>query len=54
MPPTLGVVSFRNEEAGSDYGPLMAGATLVVAPLLFAFLLAQRWFIDGLSQGAVK
>jgi multiple sugar transport system permease protein len=54
MPPPLGVVSFRNEEAGSDYGPLMAGAVIVVAPLVLAFLLAQRWFIDGLTQGAVK
>lgn len=54
MPPTLGVMSFRNEEAGSDYGPLMAGATIVAAPLVLAFLFAQRWFIDGLSTGAVK
>lgn len=54
MPPPLGVVAFRNEEAGSDFGPLMAGATLVVAPLVVAFLAAQRWFIEGLSQGGVK
>jgi multiple sugar transport system permease protein len=54
MPPPLGVVAFRNEEAGSDYGPLMAGATLVVAPLVVAFLAAQRWFIDGLTMGSMK
>ncbi len=54
MPPSLGVVAFRNEEAGSDYGALMAAATIVVAPLLAAFLLAQRWFIEGLTAGAVK
>lgn len=54
MPPPLGVVAFRNEESGSDYGPLMAGATLVVAPLVVAFVAAQRWFIEGLSSGAVK
>ncbi len=54
MPPPLGVVAFRNEEAGSDYGPLMAGATLVVAPLVIAFLAAQRWFVEGLTTGAVK
>lgn len=54
MPPTLGVVSFRNEEAGSDFGPLMAGATLVVAPLVAAFLVAQRWFVEGLTLGSVK
>lgn len=54
MPPTLGVVAFRNDEAGSDFGPLMAGATLVVAPLIIAFLTAQRWFVEGLTIGAIK
>jgi multiple sugar transport system permease protein len=54
MPPALGIVSFRNEEAGTEYGPLMAGAVLVVAPLVLAFLLAQRRFIEGLTMGAIK
>ncbi|MCG8592953.1 MAG: carbohydrate ABC transporter permease, partial [Kiloniellales bacterium] len=54
MPPPLGIMAFKNEEAGSDYGPLMAGATLIVAPLVVAFLFAQRWFVDGLNLGAVK
>ena len=54
MPPPLGVLAFKDEEAGSDFGPLMAGSTLIVAPLVVAFLFAQRWFVDGLSLGAVK
>jgi multiple sugar transport system permease protein len=54
MPPALGIVSFRNEEAGTEYGPLMAGAVLVVAPLVLAFLFAQRRFIEGLTMGAIK
>jgi multiple sugar transport system permease protein len=54
MPPALGIVSFRNEEAGTDYGPLMAGAVLVVAPLVLAFLFAQRRFIEGLTMGGIK
>lgn len=54
MPPPLGVVAFRNEEAGSDYGPLMAGATIIVAPLVAAFLVAQRWFIEGTTAGSTK
>lgn len=54
MPPPLGIVAFRNEEIGTDFGPLMATATLVVAPLVIAFLAAQRWFIEGLTHGAVK
>lgn len=54
MPPPLGIMVFRNEEAGSDYGPLMAASTLIVLPLVVAFLSAQRWFVDGLTKGAIK
>ncbi|XSC42523.1 carbohydrate ABC transporter permease [Bradyrhizobium sp. RDT10] len=54
MPPPLGIMGFKNEEAGNDYGPLMAASTLVVVPLVLAFLSAQRWFVQGLTSGAVK
>lgn len=54
MPPSLGVLHFRSEEAGNEYGPLMAASTLVVAPLVVIFVVAQRWFIDGLTSGATK
>lgn len=54
LPPPVGIMAFRNEEAGSDYGPLMAASTLVVAPLIIAFVSAQRWFVEGLTGGAVK
>jgi multiple sugar transport system permease protein len=51
MPPAQGIVSFHNDEAGIEYGPLMAGAVIVVAPLIIAFVLAHRRFIDGLGMG---
>ena len=54
MPPSLGILAFKNEEAGNDYGPLMAASTIVIAPLIIAFLSAQRWFVEGLTGGAVK
>ncbi|WP_076865944.1 carbohydrate ABC transporter permease [Bradyrhizobium mercantei] len=54
MPPPLGIMVFRNEEAGNDYGPLMAASTLVVMPLVIAFLAAQKWFVEGMTGGAVK
>lgn len=54
MPPPLGIMAFKNEEAGNDYGPLMAASTLVILPLVVAFLAAQRWFVEGLTGGAVK
>jgi multiple sugar transport system permease protein len=52
--PPLGVVFFNNAEAGTNYGPLMAAATAINTPLVLAFLLAQRWFIDGVTMTAVK
>jgi multiple sugar transport system permease protein len=52
--PALGVLYFRAEEAGDDYGALMAAATIVTAPLVLAFLLAQRRFIEGITMTGLK
>ena len=52
--PPLGVAHFRNEDAGTDFGPLMAAATLIIAPLIAGFLLAQRRFIEGISLTGMK
>lgn len=38
----------------TDYGLLMAGTLVSVAPVLCLFLLLQREFIAGLTSGAVK
>lgn len=39
--PPMGVVYFSAYETGINYGPLMAAATIVVAPLVVFFLFAQ-------------
>lgn len=52
--PPLGILFFRDQEAGSDYGALMAGTTIITAPLVIAFLLAQRRFIEGITLSGVK
>lgn len=39
---------------GTDYGLLMAGTLISVAPIMALFLLLQREFISGLTSGAVK
>jgi multiple sugar transport system permease protein len=54
MPPALGVAIFRGGEASAEYGPLMAGAVLVILPLVLAFTAAQRWFIEGLTSASLK
>ena len=52
--PPRGILYFRDEEAGSDFGPLMAAATIVTAPLVLGFLLAQRRFIQGITMSGLK
>ncbi|MEO0819155.1 MAG: carbohydrate ABC transporter permease [Pseudomonadota bacterium] len=52
--PPRGILYFRDEESGDDVGPLMAGATLITAPLILGFLLAQRRFIQGLASTGLK
>ncbi len=39
---------------GTDWGPLMAGATLCALPVVFFFLLVQRRIAFGLTAGAVR
>jgi multiple sugar transport system permease protein len=50
----IGVVFFRDAEAGDNYGALMAATVITTAPLVLGFLLAQRRFIDGITMGAIK
>lgn len=52
--PAMGVLAFRSQEAGEDYGALMAAAMLVTAPLVLAFLVAQRRFIEGITMTGLK
>lgn len=52
--PPLGTMFFRNEEAGTNYGPLMAGTVLITAPLILFFIALQRRFIEGVTLTGVK
>jgi multiple sugar transport system permease protein len=52
--PPRGILYFRDEESGTDVGPLMAAAVVIVAPMVIGFLLAQRRFIQGLAVGGLK
>lgn len=52
--PPRGILYFRDQESGDDVGPLMAAAAVITAPLVIAFLLAQRKFTQGLATGGLK
>ncbi|GAB3126520.1 carbohydrate ABC transporter permease [Glaciibacter psychrotolerans] len=50
---SIGLYSFfgQNDVA---WGPLMAACVLFTVPALFVFLIGQRFFIGGISAGALK
>lgn len=50
---TLGYLSMNGTYA-TDQGALMAGAFILVAPIIVFFLLLQRFFVAGMTAGAVK
>lgn len=52
--PPLGLREFKGDADGSFFGPMMATATIIVMPLIVAFLLAQRKFIEGITLSGMK
>lgn len=52
--PALGVLYFRSDEAGDDFAVLMAAAVIMTAPLVLAFLFAQRRFVEGIATTGLK
>lgn len=52
--PPLGLREFKGDADGSIWGPMMATATIIVTPLIVAFLLAQKRFIEGITLTGMK
>jgi N,N'-diacetylchitobiose transport system permease protein len=50
---TIWLASFTTQH-GTDWGGLMAGATLTALPVVVFFLIVQRHVVGGLTAGAVK
>jgi raffinose/stachyose/melibiose transport system permease protein len=49
----LSLMAFQGE-FGSDYGPLNAAIVTTVFPAVVVYLIFQRYFVGGLTAGAVK
>jgi len=43
-----------SSQAGVDHAALMAGAAISLSPLALAFLLAQRFFVQGVATTGIK
>jgi len=49
----LGLVNFM-DETGMKYSLIMAASVLSILPIFAIFMLAQKYFVGGLSAGGVK
>jgi sn-glycerol 3-phosphate transport system permease protein len=53
-PLTVGLAIFGAPESGVDWAVISAGTLMAVAPLLLAFLLFQRQFMQSFMQAGIK
>ncbi len=49
----LGIIVFQSEFA-TDWGPLSAAICMVMLPLVLVFLFMQKYFVQGITSGALK
>ncbi len=50
----VGLTLLQNSESGPQgYGVMMAGAVIVLLPVLIVFAMLQRYIVAGLTQGSV-
>lgn len=49
----VGILSFK-QQFGTDWGPMSAAICIVIIPLILIFSFLQKYFVQGLSNGAVK
>jgi sn-glycerol 3-phosphate transport system permease protein len=50
----VGLTLLQNSESnGAGWGIMMAGAVLVIIPILLVFAMLQRYIVAGLTQGSV-
>ncbi len=52
---SVGIVSFGSQYIGTEsWGPMYAGYVLASLPLIILFMFTMRYFIAGLTSGAIK
>jgi len=55
QPLTVGIISLRaTAEGATNWALMLAGTSIAVLPMILVFLFFNRYFIDGLTTGAVK
>jgi multiple sugar transport system permease protein len=52
--PPLGMAQFSDPETGTNFGALMAAATVMVIPVVLFFAVMQRHFMESVTQSGIK
>ena len=52
--PPLGIREFRGGNDRDEFGPMMASIDTVTVPLIVAFIIAQKRFIEGITLTRMK
>ena len=50
---SLGIAKLQAENS-TDFGLIMAGASLAAIPIIAIFIMFQKYFTQGIAMGAVK
>jgi multiple sugar transport system permease protein len=50
----VGLSFIHTSEFGTNYGWMMAGASMAAIPMIIFFFAFQRYFMQGLRIGAIK
>jgi multiple sugar transport system permease protein len=45
---------YSTGQHATDYGLLLAGSVIVIAPVILLLVVAQRWFIQGIASTGIK
>ena len=53
-PVTTGLLAFQGQFSITSYGPMFAGYVLASVPLVVVFLFCMKYYIRGITSGALK
>jgi multiple sugar transport system permease protein len=54
LPVILAAARTQTSLGGTDWGMLQAGVTISIIPCILFYLLLQKYYVSGLTQGALK
>ena len=50
----VGIIAMKSGEGGTNWHYLMAGAVIVIIPVMILFLAAQKQFVEGVARTGIK